>query len=134
MAIKIIRYQKTLNSIAPLKDDYGSNNKQKTHYLNITDNIEGLIGAVSLKYVYTPYGDKEFIQFPEAQITTDKVIFSNQRFTISFATTYGDMDNPDILIKSNINIYKMPHKGWNFRLYKNIIFNIMVDGGVSICM
>lgn len=132
MGLKIKRRERTINSINSAPSQ--SNIQVKHHTLFISDNKHGDIGVFKLNYVAIYDGNKYIINYPLSQIKTEKLIYSSECFEFADCTSYLDMDNTNILIKSNINIYKKPHKGWNFRLYSNIIFNIKVDGGVEICM
>ena len=136
MSIKIHRYEKTKT-----QNISGGNNileKRKSHILNINDTQYGDICTFYLNYVSLCNNEdapgKEYIKHPMAEISTEKIMYSSEYFEVVDVTQYNDMDDKDILIKSNINIYKRPYKGWNFRLYNTIIFNIMVNGGVTICM
>lgn len=136
MAIKIKRREHTrtlINSSHPGVEQ-NSPDQFKRHILFISDTKYGDIGIFNLRYISLFDGEKHQINYPLSQITTDKIIYSSECFEVADCTSYFDIDDTNILIKSNINIYKKPHKGWNFRLYSNIIFNIKVDGGVEICM
>lgn len=99
-------------------------NIAKHHEITIYSNKKGKICELDLFY---SIGNNQ-INCPLSDIRTEKTMYSEDEFEVSEVTTFKDIDNYDVLICVNANIYKKPHKGWNYRLQSNVKFLILNDG------
>lgn len=99
-------------------------NTAKHHEITIYSSEKGKICELDLFYSLV----NNQINCPLSDIRTDKTMYSEDEFEVSEVTTFKDIDNDDVLICINANIYKKPHKGWNYRLKSNLNFYVLNDG------
>lgn len=123
MAIKATRTQTKRNGI------------NDTEIVSQVVNITGTKGVNICTYIlnYTLYNNEPNITFFLSQINSEIIMHSDDTYEIAECTTYSGDDISDIdkLIKANINVYKKPHKGWNYRLQGSIWLCVFNDGRVE---
>lgn len=95
----------------------------KIETLRISDEHDGFICTYKLKYTLN-------INAPE-YINSDIIMHTDEGYEVAESTTFYDIDDKEVLVKANINVYKKPHKGWNYRLKSNIWLCIFNDGRIE---
>lgn len=128
MAIKIDTKEKIL-SLNTLKQKERIN---RTHTLYINDSKGNNICIIYIDYVLIKYtisdNNNYNYMIDYNSLYSDKIIITEEPFEVSYTVSYGDYTDKNILVNANVNIYKQPHIGWNYRLYDNIIWSIMDNG------
>lgn len=128
MAIKATRTQTKIEGI--------NDTVSVSQVLNITGTKGVNICTYTLNYTlyYSLYDNEhKYIDFPLSQINSEIIMHSDDTYEVAECTTYSGDDISDIdkLIKANINVYKKPHKGWNYRLKGSIWLCVFNDGRVE---
>lgn len=126
MPVKIKSKEKLISSNST------KNKINKSHILYISYPKVGDIGLIYIDYVLIKYtisdNNNYNYMIDYNSLYSDKIILTEEPFEVSYTVSYGDYKNKNILVNANINIYKQPHIGWNYRLYDNIIWSIMDNG------
>lgn len=118
--IQVEKLEKTINAENGIKF--------VSQVLNINHKKDGIICTYFLNYkMNTNLG----IDFPLFDISADIMMHSDEGYEVTGSTMFGDIDGDEILLQANLNVYKKPHKGWNYRLEKAISFMIFRDGGAD---
>lgn len=114
MSIKITRTE-DINTFEETKDII-----QK---LKIYDTKDGAICTYTLEYLITGNAP--------TYVNSDVVMHTDEGYEVAEAAACWDMNNDEILIKANINVYKKPHKGWNNKFITNIWLAVYDDWRVE---